>query len=378
MPRLRLTAEERERKRIEESFAASQARVDRYWNDQPQEPEQPNGHPIAAKLDWPEPRPLPNGLPKVDAFAYEFLPDRLAPWALDVSNRLQCPPDYVGVAVITALGSVIGRRAGIKPQAKTDWTEIPNLWGMFIGRPGMLKSPAMTEALKHIHHLEAEAAKENEIAAQAYAAGLDTYDLRKKVRVSLEKEALKKSKDGAKVEINFDLGEEPKEPLPVRYRTSNSTYEAIGVLLAANPSGILVERDELVSLLRHLDRDEQTVARSFYLSGWSGQQSYTFDRLRALNFKNMPTPATVKTFKTSFEGFEGDPGRGILKNHDERVCAQCGGGARTNPPTDAPTIPIQGAGVWLHPECSRFWICDHCHEGDPDEATKTAAVTGEN
>ena len=90
---------------------------------------------------------------------------------------------------------------------------------MFIGRPGMLKSPAMTEALKHIHHLEAEAAKENEIAQQAYAAGLDAFELRRKVRVSLEKEALKKSKDG-KAEINFDLGEEPKEPLPVRYRTN--------------------------------------------------------------------------------------------------------------------------------------------------------------
>ena len=231
------------------------------------------------EIIWPEPKPLPNGLPKVDAFAYEFLPDRLAPWALDVSNRLQSPPDYVAVAVMTALGSVIGRRVGIKPQAKTDWTEIPNLWGMFIGRPGALKSPAMTEALKHIHHLEAEAAKENEIAQQAYAAGLDAYDLRKKVRVSLEKEALKKSKDGAKVEINFDLGEEPKEPLPVRYRTNNSTYEAVGELLIANPSGILVERDELVSLLRHLDRDEQTVARGFYLSGWSGSQPYTFDRI---------------------------------------------------------------------------------------------------
>jgi Protein of unknown function (DUF3987) len=41
----------------------------------------------------------------------------------------------------------------------------------------------------------------------------------------------------------------------------------------------LVERDELVSLLKHLDRDEQAVARGFYLSGWSGSQSYTFDRI---------------------------------------------------------------------------------------------------
>jgi len=41
----------------------------------------------------------------------------------------------------------------------------------------------------------------------------------------------------------------------------------------------LVERDELVSLLKHLDREEQCVARGFYLSGWSGTQPYTFDRI---------------------------------------------------------------------------------------------------
>ena len=249
----------------------------RFKPAKPHEPEQPAEE--GSKIDWPEPKPLPNGLPKVDAFDCAFLPDRIAPWVSDTSDRLQCPPDYVAVAALTALGSVIGRRVGIKPQEKTDWTEVPNLWGLFIGRPGMLKSPAMTEALKHLHHLEAEATKENEIAAQAYAAGLDAYDLRKKVRISLEKEALKKSKDGSKVDINFDLGEEPKEPLPVRYRTNDSSYEALGELLVANPSGILVERDELVSLLRHLDRDEQAVARGFYLSGWDGTQPYTFDRI---------------------------------------------------------------------------------------------------
>jgi hypothetical protein len=35
----------------------------------------------------------------------------------------------------------------------------------------------------------------------------------------------------------------------------------------------------LVSLLKHLDRDDQSVARGFYLSGWSGTQPYTFDRI---------------------------------------------------------------------------------------------------
>ena len=230
----------------------------------------------ATNEQWPHPKPLPAGLAPVEPFTSEFLPDALAPWVEDIADRLQCPPDYVGVTALTALGAVIGRRIGVKPQAKTDWIEIPNVWGGFIGRPGMLKSPAMGEALRPIHRLEAEAAKENEIAQQAYAVGLDAYKLRREVNKKLVRDKLKANKDS---EIDLDFGEEPKEPTPVRYRTNDTTYEGLGELLITNPTGILVERDELTSLLKHLDRDDQSVARGFYLSGWSGTQPYTFDRI---------------------------------------------------------------------------------------------------
>src|SRR5262245_12242054 len=128
-----LAAEQRERERIRKSWAAAEARVDRQWRGLPPEPEpSPAAEPktngrekindAPQAEDWPEPKPLPNGLPKVDAFADEFLPNRLAPWVTDTSDRLQCPPDYVAVAALTALGAVIGRRVGIKPQAKHAWT----------------------------------------------------------------------------------------------------------------------------------------------------------------------------------------------------------------------------------------------------------------
>ena len=114
----------------------------------------------AASREWPEPKPLPNGLSPVDAFDNRFLPHAIAPWVMDIANRLQCPPDYVAVTAMVALGGTLGRRVGIKPQMRTDWIEIPNLWGAFVGRPGWLKSPAMGEALKPLHRLEAEASKE--------------------------------------------------------------------------------------------------------------------------------------------------------------------------------------------------------------------------
>src|SRR5262249_14472666 len=62
-------------------------------------------------------------------------------------------------------------------------------------------------------------------------------------------------------------------------RTNDTSYEALGEILRSNPAGVLVERDELVSLLKHLDREEQIVARGFFLSGWSGTQPYSFDRI---------------------------------------------------------------------------------------------------
>ena len=239
-----------------------------------------NGTPTVKKLspEWPIPRPLPNGLAPVQPFDSNFLPEAFAPWVDDISNRLQCPPDYVAVTAMTALGSLIGRRIGIKPQQKTDWIEHPNVWGAFVGRPGMAKSPAMMEALKPLHHPEREAAKNNEVAREAYEADMSAYKLRETVKIQLEKAALKKSKhEDHKVE--FDLGEKPEEPAEVRYSTNDTSYEKLGEILRDNSTGVLVERDELVSLLRHLDREEQVVARGFFLSGWSGTQPYSFDRI---------------------------------------------------------------------------------------------------
>jgi len=70
---------------------------------------------------------------------------------------MQCPPDYIGVSLIAALGSVIGRKVGIRPQVHDDWSVISNQWALLIGRPGVLKSPAMEEALRPLRKLSAVA-----------------------------------------------------------------------------------------------------------------------------------------------------------------------------------------------------------------------------
>src|SRR5260370_13215816 len=74
---------------------------------------------------WPEPKPLPNGLMPVAPFELDFLPASIGPWVEDIAERMQCPLDFVGVSATVALGAVIGRKIGVRPQLHTDWIEVP-------------------------------------------------------------------------------------------------------------------------------------------------------------------------------------------------------------------------------------------------------------
>jgi hypothetical protein len=224
---------------------------------------------------WPKPEHIPDGLLPVDPFDLAFLPAGIAPWVEDIATRMQCPLDFVGVSAMVALGSVIGRRVGVRPQRRTDWLEVPNLWGCIVGRPGAMKSPAMAEALKPLHRLEAAARIENETSQNDYAIKIETFKLQQEAARAAAKVALK---TGGKVDTILNV-QQPEEPRLLRYITNDSTYEALGEILADNPNGVLAFRDELVSLLRTLDREEYAAARGFFLSAWNGTGGYTFDRI---------------------------------------------------------------------------------------------------
>jgi putative DNA primase/helicase len=60
---------------------------------------------------------------------------------------------------------------------------------------------------------------------------------------------------------------------------NDSTFARLGELLAQNPNGLLVHRDELVGFLRALDKEGCEEARAFFLESWNGTESFTFDRI---------------------------------------------------------------------------------------------------
>lgn len=226
---------------------------------------------------WLEPQPLPTGLTPVAGFDMALLPDTLRPWVSDISDRLQCPPDFVAVAAMTVLGSLIGRQVGIRPQAQTDWTELPNQWGLLVGRPGVIKSPAMEAALAPIKRLAAMATEFYQSELKDFAVAVKQAKLK---AMEGEKSASRLLAKDPGADVGYLLAsEEPEAPVLRRYIAVNTNAASLGELHRLNPNGLLVHRDEMVSLLKSLDGEEQADARGFYLTGWNGNSSYTSDRI---------------------------------------------------------------------------------------------------
>jgi hypothetical protein len=195
----------------------------------------------------------------------------------DVAERMHCPPDFVAVPLLVAGASLVARHVGIRPQRRTDWIERGNLWALIVGRPGIMKSPAMSQALAPMDRLEACAAEAFNGQAAQHQAEAIAAKLRAEANVKAARAALKKD-GGADVAALLASDAEGEAPIRRRYVVNDLTYEKLGEILSANPYGVLSVRDEMRGLFLSLAREESAPARAFYLQAWSGG-SYTFDRI---------------------------------------------------------------------------------------------------
>lgn len=193
---------------------------------------------------------------------------------------MQCPPDYPAIGLITALSSVIGGRIQIRPKERDNWAVTPNLWGLVIGRPSTLKSPAIAAALAPLVELQKEAMANYNIALSQYEAQHMAHEL---VLGNAKKQH---GKNGAKLNTSqvaasmaAIIQDQSTKPTRVRYTVNDATVEKLGEILAENPNGVLLFRDELKGFLADLDGEENATRRAFILQAWDGNGSFNFDRI---------------------------------------------------------------------------------------------------
>jgi putative DNA primase/helicase len=231
----------------------------------------------AQSIDWLDPEPLPGALPAVPPFDESLLPEALRPWVADIADRAQAPMDFPAASAIVVLSSAVGRRLGIRPKRHDDWLIVPNLWGMIVGPPGMLKSPMLQEAVKPLMRLETRASEDFERLSA-------DYELEQQILQAERKRIINDaSKPNAKNREEFISQlrglDEKKAPTRTRYITNDPSIEKLGELLNQNPGGMLLWRDEIYGFLANMERQGHENDRAFYLESWNGYSRYTWDRV---------------------------------------------------------------------------------------------------
>ena len=237
----------------------------------------------AADEAWPELREIKADLPPVPAFDAEvLLPPVLADFVLDEADRMPCAPDFVGAALLVALGSAIGARCALKPKRLDDWLVPPNLWGGVVGLPSQKKTPATSAAMRFLDRLEVKAAEELEEEKKFHAAEMAAFEAQESAIKAAMKTAVKDRDNPGKMDAAMaDLRslQAPEEPHARRFKCSDSTVPKLGEILSRNPAGLLVFRDELIGLLSSFDREGHEGDRAFYLEGFNGTGSFSIDRI---------------------------------------------------------------------------------------------------
>ncbi|MFH0947125.1 MAG: YfjI family protein [Planctomycetota bacterium] len=231
-----------------------------------------------SQNSWEEPIPLAGELLPVPPFDLDLLPSPLRPSVQDITERMQCPPDFPAVGTMIALAGVVGRKVSIRPKQHDDWEVVSNLWGAIVGRSGVLKTPAFQESTRPLHALEAEARRQ-----------FEEEQSRAEVRGAIRKEREKLAQAAARKAITTGgdpdeayravIDEEDEAPIRRRLITNDCTVEKLGELLGENSNGVTIFRDELIGFLRGLDQEGRESSRAFFLESWNGTGSFIYDRI---------------------------------------------------------------------------------------------------
>lgn len=166
---------------------------------------------------------------KYQPFPLVPLPPSVSTFVREAAAAIGCDPAFVGLPVLTMLGAAIGNTRSLRVKSTYEAPAI--LWTGIVGCSGTGKTPALRVALQAAHEHEA--------------------------RLQGQKE-------------------------PGRFLVGDTTSEALALLMASNPRGVLCVRDELAgwfgSIDRYTDRKGRCSADQAFLLSAYGGMPHTVDR----------------------------------------------------------------------------------------------------
>jgi hypothetical protein len=231
-----------------------------------------------ADAPWPEPdlaliREQAIAAPQIPA---GILPAAWARWTAEAAEGAGAPHAFVAVALLSAVGTVIGNSRWAAPWHP--WHEPPAINAALIGRPSSGKSPALDQITTLLAVLEME--MNEDIKDRRREAKRDAMQAAEKMKL-YEAEVKNATKLGNAAPLPPEGCEPVKTPQRRRIYSTSPTIEAASRLSDANPRGLLIQRDELSGWIASMDRYSGGAGgdRQFWLQAYGGR-AWTPDRVK--------------------------------------------------------------------------------------------------
>lgn len=175
-------------------------------------------------------------------FPWDILPGAWLDHFRDLSESLAGAPEGVVSCALAILSGAIGNQIKVSP--KPGWKTSVALWMALVGDSGQGKTPIIQSLMQGLYNIQQKA-----------------FDVYQKEMEIWEANTLKKGED------------QLSPPKLIRYFTTDPTIEALLALLAENPHGLILIKDELASLVCGFNQYKpggRGNERQHYLSIFSG------------------------------------------------------------------------------------------------------------
>jgi len=220
-----------------------------------------------ATAGWPEIEStlLEDGRGAVPAFPLNVLPSGWAHWVNNSAQSGGAPLDYVAQGVLGAVAAVCG--AGVMAHVSSAWAEPLVLWQALVGWPSSGKSPALAAVRGLLGDIEDglradDGERRNRHEARREEARLigDQWSAR-----CAEAVAAGRPVPPRPIEATYDEAFVPRQLV-----VADATLEAMADVVAGNPRGVILWRDELAAWLANLGRYSNGGSdRAHWLEAWA-------------------------------------------------------------------------------------------------------------
>jgi hypothetical protein len=191
--------------------------------------------------------------PQWTSFPEQLLPSGVRDYVVQTADGMACESAMVALPTLAGLAACIGNTRTIT--IKDDWSEPAILWTAIVAESGSLKTPAQRKALQFITQHEHDIEQHNAQVREQY----DSDHIVWETQLAGWKQQARKTGDNA-----GPPPVKPARPGRIAYIVSDTTIEAVVGILADNPRGLLLERDEISGWLAGFDK---------YKSGGAGRVS---------------------------------------------------------------------------------------------------------